>query len=131
MFLGLPEPGLVGARDPPKPGRLLDEPAGQPPPGHLLALARAQPATAAGGHWGGGRGGPAPPVSARGGARRGGAEAEAPGRAGRRASDGGAEPTAGAGSVEGADPQTRGSVRGWIGWLDCAWEREEGAELGG
>lgn len=80
MFLGLPEPGLAGARDPPKPGRLLDEPAGQPPPGHLLALARAQPATAAGGHWGGGRGpgalaqllrsGPAPPVSARGGAGR-------------------------------------------------------------
>ena len=52
MFLGLPEPGLAGARHPPKPGQLLDEPAGQPPPGHLLALARAQPATAAGGHWG-------------------------------------------------------------------------------
>lgn len=80
MFLGLPEHGLAGARRPPRPGRLLNEPAAQPPLGLRLALACAQPATAAGGHWGGGRApgslaqllrrAPAPPMNARGGAGR-------------------------------------------------------------
>lgn len=67
-------------------------------------------------------------MNARGGAGR---RRRPPGGRGGGPERGGAGPTAGAGSVEGADPQTRGSVRGWIGWLDCTWEGEEGAELGG
>lgn len=112
VFLGLPGPGLAGACLPPQPGRLLAEPAAPPPAGRRLALAGAQPAAAAGGHRPGRRPlgapaqllrrAPAPHVSARGGAEalEGGA-----GRGGGRWALG-----------EGADPQSPGPVRGWIGW---------------
>lgn len=118
VFLGLPGPVPAGARRPPQSGRLLAEPAAPPPARRRLALARAQPAAAAGGHGPGGhtlralaqllRRAPAPHVS------------EGPGGEGRGLSPG-------AGSVRrgGSPPPRSQSGVGWAG-LDGSCEREEG-----